>query len=217
MLLAGLILSTILPFVVLTNYQYYQPVNLQNFTVQYAEAPVMVEKIQDKPFNYLPYLFGIYVIVLMVLAIKSGISLMSVITLISRSKQRAQRIIYSNKTNAAFSFFNFIVVNPENFTEEELKLVLEHEQIHVKQWHSLDIVIAHLFAVLLWFNPFVWLYKKAIQENLEYITDGEVLKQSASRKTYQKLLLKTSLPDLQPIFLNTFYKSSIKNRIVMLN
>jgi hypothetical protein len=216
-LLAGLILSVILPFVVLTNYQYYQPLDLQNFTIQYSEAPATIEQKQHTSFNYVPYLFGIYAIGVIALVIRSGISLMSVITLISRSKQHAQHIIYSNKTNAAFSFFHFIVVNPEKFTQEELKLVLEHEQIHVKQWHSLDVVVAHLFVVLLWFNPFVWLYKKAIQENLEYITDSEVIKRSKSRTIYQKLLLKTSLPDLQPIFSNTFYKSSIKNRIVMLN
>jgi bla regulator protein blaR1 len=216
-LLAGLILSAVLPFVVLTNYQYYQPVDLQNFTIQYSEAPATSEQKQHTSFNYEPYLFGIYAIGVIALVIRSGISLMSVITLISRSKQPAQRIIYTNKTNAAFSFFNFIAVNPEKFTQEELKLVLDHEQIHVKQWHSLDIVVAHLFVVLLWFNPFVWLYKKAIQENLEYITDSEVIKRSESRTIYQKLLLKTSLPDLQPIFSNTFYKSSIKNRIVMLN
>lgn len=216
-LLAGLILSAVLPFVVLTNYQYYQPVELQNFTIQYSEAPATIEQKQDTSFNYVPYLFGIYAIGVIALVIRSGISLLSVVILIFRSKQPAQRIIYTNKTNAAFSFFNFIAVNPEKFTQEELILVLEHEQMHVKQWHSLDIVVAHLFAVLLWFNPFVWLYKKAIQENLEYITDSEVIMHSDSRKTYQKLLLKTSLPDLQPIFSNTFYKSSIKNRIVMLN
>ncbi|TPV35486.1 M56 family metallopeptidase [Paucihalobacter ruber] len=216
-LLTGLILSAILPFVVLTNYQYYQPVELQNFTIQYSEAPVKIKQVQDIPFNYLPYLFGVYIVGVIALVIKSGVSLFSVVTLIFRLKQHAQHTIFTNKTNAAFSFFKFIAVNPEKFTQEELKLVLDHEQIHVKQWHSLDIVVAHLFAVLLWFNPFVWLYKKAIQENLEFITDSEVIKHSASRKTYQKLLLKTSLPDLQPIFSNTFYKSSIKNRIVMLN
>ena len=216
-LITGLILSVILPFVVLTNYQYYEPLDLQNYTIQYFEAPQVIEQKQDTSFNFAPYLFGIYAIGVIVLVIKSTISLLSVVKFISQSKQDARHIIYTTKTNAAFSFFNFILVNPKNFTQEELKLVLNHEQIHVKQWHSLDIVVAHLFAILLWFNPFVWLYKKAIQENLEYITDNEVIKQSGSGKTYQKLLLKTSLPDLQPIFSNTFYKSSIKNRIVMLN
>lgn len=216
-LLTGLILSAVLPFVVLTNYQYYQPVDLQNFTIQYSESPVTIKYQQSTPFNFTPYLLGIYIIGVIVLIIKSAISLLSVVKLISQSEQHAQRIIYTTKTNAAFSFFNFIAINPENLTEEELKLVLNHEQIHVKQWHSLDVVVAHLFAILLWFNPFVWMYKKAIQENLEYITDHEVIQQSGSLTTYQKLLLKTSLPDLQPIFSNTFYKSSIKNRIVMLN
>lgn len=216
-LLSGFILSAILPFVVLTNYQYYQPVDLQNFTIHYSESPVTNEYKQSTPFNFTPYLLGIYIIGVIVLIIKSAISLLSVVKLISQSKQHAQGIIYTTKTNAAFSFFNFIAINPENFNEEELKLVLKHEQIHVKQWHSLDVVVAHLFAILLWFNPFVWMYKKAIQENLEYMTDHEVIQQSGSRTTYQKLLLKTSLPDLQPIFSNTFYKSSIKNRIVMLN
>lgn len=127
-------------------------------------------------------------------------------------------IFVKTKSNLApFSFFKWIVYNPKQFNENELELIINHEKIHANQYHSIDILISQLATTLFWFNPILWWYKKNLQQNLEFIADQNAQKQSQCEKSYQKLLLKTSLPNHQLAFANNFYNSLIKNRIVMLH
>ncbi len=96
-------------------------------------------------------------------------------------------------------------------------MILQHEKIHASQNHSLDIIIANLTTALLWFNPLSWLYKKSLEQNLEYIADRETVALSGAKKSYQQALVKVSVANLQPALTNNFYQSFIKKRILMLN
>jgi hypothetical protein len=63
----------------------------------------------------------------------------------------------------------------------------------------------------------MYLYKKAVIQNLEYIADSEAIAQIDDKKSYQMALLKVvSHQNCLPIT-NHFYQSLIKKRIVMLN
>ena len=64
------------------------------------------------------------------------------------------------KADGPFSFFRWIFVHPSSHTEEELNEILAHEQTHVRQWHSIDVVISELACIFCWFNPFAWLMKR---------------------------------------------------------
>jgi hypothetical protein len=77
---------------------------------------------------------------------------------------------------APFSFFNTIVYNSSLYSSSELENILEHEKVHSEQNHTVDVLISRLFCILFWFNPFIWLYKKAILQNLEFIADSEATK-----------------------------------------
>ncbi|MCP4055405.1 MAG: M56 family metallopeptidase, partial [Mesoflavibacter sp.] len=134
---------------------------------------------------------------------------------ISKSENK-YKLIETTSHIAPFSFFNNIVVNPNNFNEKELEQVIAHEKTHAKQLHSIDVLICNLLTVVLWFNPFSWLYKKEILQNLEFIADQQANAKSKSVKSYQKLLLKTSLSQNQLSISNNFYQSLIKKRIIML-
>ena len=125
-------------------------------------------------------------------------------------------IIVKSKVSP-FSFFKWIVYNPDLFKEKELQLIINHEKVHVRQYHSIDIILIRLACVVFWFNPFIWLYKKDIQQNLEYIADYKTLDQTTSKKDYQHLLLKTSIANQHIDLTNNFYNSLIKKRILMLN
>ncbi len=116
-----------------------------------------------------------------------------------------------------FSFFRWIVYNPKPFNNEELDLILQHEKIHASQFHSIDVVVMNLAVVLFWFHPVIWLYRKALKQNLEFIADHHTQKYTQSGERYQKLLLKTSLPEQHLTLINTFYNSTIKKRILMLH
>ncbi len=89
-----------------------------------------------------------------------------------------------------FSFGNSIFINQRLHSEEELKEIIRHEFVHVCQKHTLDIIWAELLCVINWYNPFVWLIRRAIRQNLEFIADNKVLQTGFDKKQYQYLRLK---------------------------
>src|SRR5690606_7561295 len=116
----------------------------------------------------------------------------------------------------AFSFWQSIYLNPERHKATELEPILQHELVHVKGWHTLDVLLAELNTVFYWFNPGAWLLKKAIKENLEFIADQNVIWAGVDRKAYQYLLLKV-VGAPEPQISNQFHFPSLKRRIVMMN
>jgi hypothetical protein len=115
-----------------------------------------------------------------------------------------------------FSFGRGIYVNQHQHSESELKEIIRHEFIHVKQRHSVDIIWSELLCILNWYNPFAWLLRHDIRQNLEFIADQQVLQTGLDRKQYQYLLLKVIGVNSFSIATN-FNFSSLKKRIAMMN
>jgi beta-lactamase regulating signal transducer with metallopeptidase domain len=163
--------------------------------------------------------FG-YLLIVCYLLIKVCISLFSVAKIIQKKKTiKDENFIFIDlKENIApFSFFHYIVYNSSLYSEFELQSILLHEKIHSAQKHSLDVLVTQVFTVIFWFNPFMYIYKKAVIQNLEYIADSQALAKIKNKKAYQMALLKVvSHQNCLPIT-NQFYQSLIKKRIVMLN
>ncbi|MEJ7768080.1 MAG: M56 family metallopeptidase [Chitinophagaceae bacterium] len=115
-----------------------------------------------------------------------------------------------------FSFGNSIFINRDLHTAGELQKIMQHEFVHIKQKHSIDILIAETIVVINWFNPFAWLLRNAIRQNLEFIADSNVLQSGIDARQYQYLLLKViGIP--QYSITNHFNFSSLKKRIAMMN
>ncbi len=126
-------------------------------------------------------------------------------------------IVELNQDKAPFSFGNTIFINPAKYDWDTYNQILEHEKIHIQQWHTWDILLAELVLIFQWFNPFAWLYRKAVENNLEYLTDDQMLSKGAERAAYQMNLLKVSVPQF-PLNLTTNYNQSfLKKRIAMMN
>ena len=94
--------------------------------------------------------------------------------------------------------------------------IIQHEIVHVKQKHSIDIIWSEILCLFNWFNPFAWLIRKAIRQNLEFIADNKVLDNGVDRKQYQYLLLKVIGSNRFSIA-QKFNFSSLKKRIAMMN
>lgn len=141
------------------------------------------------------------------------LSLMKLINKNDKEKSGKYTYIRTSESLSPFSFFKWIVFNPKLFNEKELELILQHEKIHASQSHSIDRVLMDLATVLFWWNPFIWLYRKALKQNLEFIADHHTQKQTSCGERYQKLLLKTSLPEQNLIFINTFYNSTVRLKL----
>ncbi len=132
-------------------------------------------------------------------------------------KDGAIRIVEWNRDKAPCSFGKSIFINPEKYDWETYNQIIRHEKIHIAQGHSFDILLAELLVIIQWFNPFAWQYRRWVEQNIEYLTDAEMLRGPDVVATdYQMNLLKVAVPDL-PLSLTTNYNQSIlKKRILMM-
>ena len=128
------------------------------------------------------------------------------------------RIVEVSGDKAPCSFANIIFINPEKYEWDTYNQILMHEKVHIRQKHSMDLLLAEIVLVFQWFNPFAWLYRKEMENNLEFLTDDQLIRREAVEKSsYQMSLLKVSSPQL-PLSLTTNYNQSLlKKRIAMMN
>ncbi len=113
------------------------------------------------------------------------------------------------------SFFRWMFIHPRHRNESH-HLIVEHEKVHVRQWHSLDVIIMEVLTILNWFNPIIHLYNKKLKETHEYIADRYVAGLAGNPYQYAQLLVnEVAFRESSPIY-NTF-ASLIKKRLLMLS
>ena len=116
-----------------------------------------------------------------------------------------------------FSFFNKIYVHKEQHQEKELQDIFAHETIHVKGHHTLDILLFEIILVICWYNPFIWFMRKTVRQNLEFLTDQQVLNKGVDKQTYQYSLLHVTKQGAAVGISNQFNFKTLKKRIMMMN
>ena len=77
-----------------------------------------------------------------------------------------------------------------NFSDNELKCIIAHELNHYKMNHHILYIIFNIVERIHWFNPIVKLAFKMIKQDLEIITDSQVLKTNITTKEYCMTILK---------------------------
>ncbi|MBO3097298.1 M56 family metallopeptidase [Gelidibacter pelagius] len=211
-LLFGLITAVLFPLLVI-------PVYVEIPTTMSGGFSVIATTVQTAPepsFDFTSLIMWIYALGASFFLGRLLIQFFSLLTIIkTNDKKKIGKYTYvqTSQNITPFSFFKWVVFNPKLFNEEELELILQHEKIHASQLHSIDTVLVDLATALFWFNPFIWLYRKALKQNLEFIADHYTQKQTDCEERYQKLLLKTSLPEQNLIFINTFYNSTVRLKL----
>ena len=192
--------------VIMTNY-----VQLKEITV--TNAPVSYLNIE----NVLLIIYGVISIILL---IKMVVQLASILRWRLKGKRhilQAIEIIAIDATITPFSFFNSIFINPALHNEQETQQILTHECTHARQLHSLDVLLSELMTILFWINPAMWLLRREIQHNLEFLADNSVLKSGIDSKNYQYHLLQLSYQVPENQLINKFNISPLKKRIIMMN
>ncbi|HEX8506585.1 MAG TPA: M56 family metallopeptidase [Hymenobacter sp.] len=116
-----------------------------------------------------------------------------------------------------FSFWQTIYLNPAQHPAAELAAVLRHEQVHVRQWHTLDVLLAEIIQALAWCNPAAWLLARAVRDNLEYLADQAALQTGLDPQAYQYSLLRLSRAATEPALVSHFTFPTLKNRVAMMN
>jgi TonB family protein len=126
------------------------------------------------------------------------------------------KFVSINKEFSPFSFLNYIFVSSGINLIEGYEKMVAHEMEHIKQGHTVDVLILEIMAILQWFNPFMWMLKRVIRENHEFLADQAVLQSGITPARY-KLLLLNQIVGFQPGVANNFNSSLIKNRIKMIS
>ena len=149
------------------------------------------------------------------------VQLSSILLLARRSEValiRNVRVHLLSKPAGPFSFFRLVFLHPDSHSEKEIDEILTHECTHVNQWHSIDVIICELVCIICWVNPFVWLLKREVRHNLEYLADDTVLESGYDSRSYQYHLLGLAHTNRSATSLsNNFNMLHLKNRISMMN
>ena len=193
-LLSTLLISLLIPFV-----RFSVPVetnsvsNISGF-ITYIQLPEITVYAQTPSmWNLYNIVWGIYVLGVIVFALLFIIKLVKISSLIIQSaKNREEKYVYVayHENAAPFSFFNYIFINSDAYNQEDKERIVLHEQIHVRQRHSWDLIFTELVGIILWFNPILLFYKRSIQITHEYLADHRVLQQGIEQGAYLNLLLR---------------------------
>lgn len=167
------------------------------------------------------YMLLIYLAGITLLFLRCIIELFTVIRLRLRSPKQlinGTTIYVLPSQEEPYSFFGWIFASPESHTPQALEEILVHEKTHVRQLHSIDVVLGEIVCILCWINPFAWLLKKEISSNHEYLADEQVMLAGYNKKEYQYHLIGLEHPEMAIAKLyNNFSVLPLKKRITMLN
>lgn len=193
------------------------PVEELSFTITSLAAD---QTKQDNSWGFLDYLQLAYSIGLFLMVIWFAKNLSRIFTIIRKgAKEKLGRymIVRTDEEIPLASFHKFIFIqNSLSIEDKDLTYLMLHEKKHIRDYHSLDLVVISILKVLFWFNPILWLYEKDLKSVHEFICDDEVIKHT-SKTHYEKLLIKSLFEGIGLPFASSFNEISIKNRIIMMN
>ena len=219
-LVAGVILSLLLPLITL-HYRVEIPapvisqVQAQGLSqaVQPATAAVQHEKTDFLMLFLFIYAVGIILFILRTLL--HLVPLYRAVKVTAVDKMGDVKLIRSEKYTSAFSFFNYVFINP-SVSEQEAREILNHEMVHLKQKHWFDLLLVELVGLVQWINPFAWIYSALVRQNHENLADEEALKCTSDPANYRAALLNQVFSTRMMSLSNSFNFSFYTNRFEMM-
>ncbi|KQC33158.1 hypothetical protein AAU57_07415 [Nonlabens sp. YIK11] len=220
-LLFGMVASITFPLIEITQTVY---VEQPEVTYSAADMVTAMTLLQQEPpveplINTSQLLLMLYAAVSLFFIGKMGVELLSLRKLIISGKRRLEdgyvRISLSRKVTP-FSFFKYICFTVGDEQQQDHDLILKHEQVHAREWHSVDLLLSHLYCAVFWLNPLAWWLKRQIGENLEFIADATAKVENTTGISYERTLLSSAASHMQPALANNFFTPFIKKRIQML-
>lgn len=190
------------------------PVALKSVTIMAYKVHLPDNQAKDT-IHILPLLYWAIAFLLTVYLIYQVAVMLVLIRRHKIRKMNDHKLVLLTKGKHTFSFFNLIFIPPGISSGNEYNQVVCHELAHMKQLHSIDILLFKIIKVLQWFNPFVYLMETMLKETHEYLADEAVLKQDSNAGQYRLLLL-SQVFGIKPGLFSFFNHSLIKNRLIMM-
>ena len=191
-----------------------------------AESSATVGAVEEATVTWVQMALLAYLSGILFFAFRNACSLMRLLMLLkSGSRQHVDcylpgrrehvTLIVHNKEVAPFSWMKYIVISRKDL-EENGREILIHEFAHIRNRHSLDLLVADVCVFFQWFNPASWLMKQELQNIHEYEADEAVIEEGVDAKQYQLLLIKKAVGTRLYSMANSFNHSKLKKRITMM-
>lgn len=161
-------------------------------------------------FGFSIFIFKLFRGIRIVMALIKGNSAMD---------KEGYKVIKIKNGPSFFSFLRYVFINDQelDITHDELKHILIHEKIHIRQRHTLDILFMEVLSAVCWFNPVVKIMKQSLRQIHEFIADEKAISNTNGVDNYSRLILRLSSNKMPIPLTHQFSMIHIKNRITMLN
>jgi N-acetylmuramoyl-L-alanine amidase len=226
-LLGSVLLCLVAPFLELTSVQAIP--SLTEISFEPREIPLISEVVDvEHTMEILPlyttgfvdvlwYVYGIGVLCFGCRFIKNLSGMLHQIIQPHRRMGNLKLIEAKDHKNTS-SFFNYVFINSKDLEDVfYAKSALKHEQIHANELHSVDILGIELILCVFWFNPFVWLYKKVIVQNHEFIADKGTIASGIDIEAYSNAIINSGQMEHRVPLTSGFNFIQIKQRLIMLH
>lgn len=170
-------------------------------------------------FNYINLLYIIYLAGVILFLANPVAGVVKTLQIIRRGRMADAgfpKVILADEDYPPFSFYPYIVLPESLLNSPGFSEVIKHEKIHIEQRHTFDLLFMQILTALLWFNPFIWMFRRSMILTHEFIADSKVPGDKISLKDYQYSLLNTASGGLS-IPVAHKYSNFIKKRIIMMN
>jgi len=193
----------------------FEKVVFGNFPVQ----PKDISSTYD-PYAFFVILFVVYILGILLMLFRLANNIFQILKLVGRNNKEPfgkYTIVHHDDDYPTFSFLRYIFLNSSNLNSDDLRIVLQHEETHINQGHSIDIIFVEICRMILWFNPVMWALKKSLIKVHECQADGYIIdKVEHDILEYQTLLLKQYLSNINIELAHPFNYSLINFRIKMM-
>lgn len=227
-LLTALIISLIIPQIVFTEYIEAEPTPAVTQVLTINEQPEItpiVHEMEESPMNWSLILYTLYGLGVAIFGFRFLYNIAKLWIRVRRNTQIKYNFLVKvllKEELPPHTFLRYIFLNKQKFESKSIPAaVLLHEETHAKEWHSLDVLFIELLQVLFWFNPLIYVFKRSIKLNHEFLADSAVIKGQENQLHYQNTLLSYLSNDNfhthQSVGIaNAINYSSIKKRFIIM-
>jgi len=180
-------------------------------------TPAAITPTINDRFDALVAVYGLIALILLIRLVKNLNEIRLTISQNEKISYRGAFLVLINRQLTPHTFLNYIFLNKEDFEQKKIEDgILQHELAHAGQYHSADIILMEIVQALCWFNPVIFLYRRAIRINHEFIADAVVLHSNDDCAAYQRLLLGTAAQLKSLTITSQFNYSITKKRLIMM-
>ncbi|MCL8536008.1 M56 family metallopeptidase [Chryseobacterium gallinarum] len=217
-LLGSLALSYLIPFISISLQLPKEKISRPQLIIEDTAQKIIAIHNEPEGLHWMSVLWIIYASVTLLFLLRSIFAVLKIIRIKGNTIiYKGQRVLLTNENLSPFSFWNTIYLGRAYLKEDEIDpRIFLHEKSHISQKHSLDLILIDVLKIFTWFNPVLFLYKKTIVTNHEFLADEAVLKNQFSIREYQNLILDEIINTQSLPLTHTFNFNNTKKRFIMM-